>query len=88
MSWFVYIIRSSPGLDRLYCGVSPEPERRLRKHNGELLGGAKATRAGRPWSIVYIEGPMTKVYALRREFRIKKLTRRAKLALIGVSPQA
>ena len=85
MTWFVYIIRSSPGLARLYCGVSPEPERRLRKHNGNLLGGAKATRAGRPWSIVYLEGPMTKSDALKREFRIKKLTRKAKLALIAAS---
>ena len=25
---------------------------RLRQHNGELAGGAKAARAGRPWSLV------------------------------------
>lgn len=26
--------------------------RRLRQHNGELAGGAKSTRGGRPWSLV------------------------------------
>ena len=26
--------------------------RRLRQHNGELAGGAKAARGGRPWSLV------------------------------------
>lgn len=26
--------------------------RRLRQHNGELAGGAKSARGGRPWSLV------------------------------------
>lgn len=32
-------------------------ERRLRQHNGDLVGGAKATRPGRPWEcLAVVEG--------------------------------
>lgn len=83
MSWFVYIIRSKPN-GTLYTGIAIDPDRRLRKHNGIAKGGAKATRAGRPWGLVFIEGPMEKGEALSREAEIKKLRRRDKLKLVEV----
>lgn len=79
MVWFVYILRSTVN-DKLYTGISPDPHQRLKKHNAGQ--GAKATRPGRPWCIVYVEEVGPKGDALRREIAIKKLTREQKLDLI------
>lgn len=80
-NWFVYVIQSETK-GTLYTGIAIDPDRRLRKHNGISKGGAKSTRSGRPWVIIYTEGPMTKSGALKREAEIKGMTRKAKLALI------
>lgn len=83
MSWFVYILASfSTG--RLYTGISTEPERRLREHNGGPRG-AKYTRSGRPWKIVRLEEVPSRSAALKREHAIKKMNRAAKLALAGLA---
>jgi putative endonuclease len=79
--WYVYLIRNSDD-SRLYCGVTTDPNRRIRQHNGEIPGGARATRAKRPWSFVYLANAPTKSAALRREIVIKKMTRKEKLSLI------
>ncbi|CAN6325786.1 unnamed protein product [Urochloa humidicola] len=42
--WCVYLIASSR-IPRTYVGVTTEFPRRLRQHNGELKGGAKAASA-------------------------------------------
>ena len=56
VDWFVYVL-SSTTLSRTYVGVAVDPERRLRQHNGELVAGARSTRAGRPWEIAKCYGP-------------------------------
>ena len=38
--WQFYLINNGP---YTYAGVSPDPVKRLRKHNGEISGGAKYT---------------------------------------------
>ena len=48
----MYLLRSMRSA-RTYVGYSPLPQRRLRKHNGELRGGA-APVAGRLWELVLI----------------------------------
>ncbi|CAA3018052.1 Hypothetical predicted protein [Olea europaea subsp. europaea] len=48
-SWTVYLILSSNPPVKTYVGVTYNFSRRLKQHNGELKGGAKASRAGRPW---------------------------------------
>lgn len=78
--WYVYILRSAV-TDKLYTGIALDPEARLFKHNAGK--GAKFTRTGRPWAVVYVEQAETKGDALRRELAIKALTREAKLRLIG-----
>jgi predicted GIY-YIG superfamily endonuclease len=74
--WFVYVLVSE-ATGRTYVGASVDPERRLRQHNGEIKGGARATRGFRPWRIGRIVGPIaTQREALREERRIKKLRKR------------
>lgn len=48
-SWSVYLILSTNHPIKTYVGVTTNFPRRLKQHNGELKGGAKASRAGRPW---------------------------------------
>uniref|UniRef100_J3N5Z2 GIY-YIG domain-containing protein n=1 Tax=Oryza brachyantha TaxID=4533 RepID=J3N5Z2_ORYBR len=45
--WCIYLI-ASYRIPRTYVGVTTDFPRRLRQHNGELKGGAKASSAGRP----------------------------------------
>ncbi|KAM6595113.1 hypothetical protein CsatA_002816 [Cannabis sativa] len=55
--WSVYLIISTNTPIKTYVGVTTCFSRRLKQHNGELKGGAKATRSGRPWiSACLIEG--------------------------------
>ncbi len=49
--------------------------RRLRQHNGEIVGGAKATRGKGPWTYIAIwEGFQSHKEALSCEWRIKHPT--------------
>ncbi|MBK7077230.1 MAG: GIY-YIG nuclease family protein [Myxococcales bacterium] len=54
--WFVYVLVSPRG--RTYVGITTDVARRLRQHNGELAGGARATRAHRPWQVGRLVGPI------------------------------
>ena len=55
-SWYVYVL-SSEVRRVTYVGIAKDTEARLRQHNGECRGGAKSTRAARPWKIARVEGP-------------------------------
>lgn len=79
--WTLYIIQSTVS-DKLYTGISTDPVSRLRKHN--LGKGAKATRAGRPWKLAYLELCASKGAALSREHAMKKLKRAEKLRCISL----
>lgn len=80
--WFVYVLYSVT-TGRLYTGVAVDPYRRLKKHNNGT--GAKNTRYGKPWLLVYREKVRTKGEALKREAAIKKLKRKDKLLLVGLA---
>ncbi len=80
MSWFVYIIQNQDGI--LYTGITVDPSRRIKEHNGLARSGAKATRMGRPWTFVYLEGVPSNNHALRKEYAIKRLSRAKKLLLL------
>ncbi|KAK4771693.1 hypothetical protein SAY87_032225 [Trapa incisa] len=47
--WSAYLILSTNDPIKTYLGVTSDFARRLKQHNGELKGGAKSSRSGRPW---------------------------------------
>ena len=70
--WILYIISNR---QFTYVGVSPNPTRRLRQHNGEICGGAKYTTSkGAGWKhICTVEGFRTKIEALQFEWAVKHI---------------
>ena len=68
--WVFYIIQNKGAT---YAGVSPDPVKRLRKHNGELCGGAKYTQSKGPgWThVCLVHGFQTKNQALQFEWAVK-----------------
>lgn len=50
--WYVYMLVNSR--DRTYIGSTTNPPRRLRQHNGEIVGGARSTRKYRPWRLFVV----------------------------------
>lgn len=75
----IYILRCADG--SLYTGYSNDLDRRLRVHNSGQ--GAKYTKSRLPVEMVYREENLTKSEALKREYAIKKLTRKQKEELIA-----
>lgn len=63
----VYILGNAKG--RTYIGFTNNPPRRIRQHNGEIKGGARKTRLGRPWEmILFVHGFSTSTQALQFEW--------------------
>jgi predicted GIY-YIG superfamily endonuclease len=83
MGWSVYVLVSASA-GTTYVGISSDPRRRLDQHNGLAPGGAKATRAGRPWTIGATFGPYPRRgEAQRVEHRVKRLRGLARLEYAG-----
>ena len=75
---YTYIIQCSD--KTLYTGWTNNLEKRLADHNAGK--GAKYTKSRLPVELVYYETFSSKEEAMRREYAIKKLTRKKKLKLI------
>ena len=80
MAYWVYILRCADGT--LYTGIAADVDKRAAVHNRGR--GAKYTRSRLPVEVVYREACPDKGAALRREYRIKQLSRPQKLALISI----
>ena len=76
---YTYILRCADG--SLYTGWTNDLEKRIKAHKAGR--GGKYTRAHAPVELVYFESFDTKTEAMSREWHIKQLTRKQKLALIG-----
>lgn len=80
-TWSVYVLQSQmprygrggarlPGV--FYVGCTTDVVRRLRQHNGELVGGGRYTSKHRPWRPVARFGPYaTQSDALKAERALK-----------------
>lgn len=80
-TWWVYVIQSLevrygkrgnqlPGFH--YVGCTTDPFRRIRMHNGEIVGGGRYTAKHRPWKMMAIFGPyIGQSEALRAEMTLK-----------------
>lgn len=75
---YVYILMCKD--NTLYTGWTNCLERRVKVHNEGK--GAKYTRGRLPVKLVYFEEFSTKSEALKREFEIKKMSRKEKILLI------
>ena len=75
---YTYILRCADG--SLYTGRTNDLDRRIKAHKAGR--GGKYTRAHAPVELVYCESFDTKTEAMRREWHIKQLKRKQKLALI------
>jgi predicted GIY-YIG superfamily endonuclease len=80
--WSFYIIQNK---GCTYAGVSPDPVKRLRKHNGEISGGAKYTLSKGPgWThVCLVHGFKTKIQALQFEWASKHVPPRDASGLIN-----
>ena len=78
MAWNVYLLSSSQGLT--YVGATVNLDHRLRQHNGEISGGAKATSgcAGSWRRVCHVEGFADECAALQFEWAWKNWTKKFK----------
>jgi putative endonuclease len=79
--WIAYLLRCGDG--SLYAGVTTDLDARLAAHRGEVPGkGAKYTRRRGPFEVVWTQPAKDRSEAHRIEWRLKRLTRAAKLDLV------
>lgn len=77
---YMYMVRCADGT--LYTGWTNCLKKRIKAHN-EGKDGARYTRAKRPVELVYFEGFSKKEEAMRREYEVKRLSRKDKLELMN-----
>lgn len=83
-AWHLYVLHNA-ARSRTYVGITLDLERRLQQHNGELPGGASATRAGRPWVLAATYGPYPdRATASRAERALKARRGPARLRWDGI----
>ncbi len=78
--YFVYILECADGT--FYTGITNDLEKRVFAHNN-LKQGAKYTKQRRPVQLVFSERKRNKGNALKRELKIKRMTREQKKSLIS-----
>ncbi len=77
--WFVYLLRCGDG--SLYTGITKDITRRCEQHNAGTA--SRYTRRRLPVVLVYQEPQASQSLALKREAKIKAMSRLEKESLIG-----
>ena len=83
-TWFFYVVRCADG--SLYCGISLDPDKRLRVHNAGR--GADYTARRLPVKLVHTEAYPSKSAARLREMQVKGWRAKKKEELIRGFPSA
>lgn len=78
---YTYMVECADG--SLYTGWTYDIDERMKSHNSGK--GSKYTRSRLPVRLVYYEIVSDKIEAMKREYAIKRLSRRDKLKLITAS---
>lgn len=78
--WFLYIIRTAD--NTLYTGITTDVTRRFSEHEKGGPQAAKYLRHRQPLTLCYHTPIGDRAQALRAEYRVKKLRRQDKEALI------
>lgn len=79
--YFVYILECADGT--FYTGLTTDVERRLRQHNGELVGGAKYTAARQPVRLIAQSVPFAnRSLASKLEYKVKQQKKAAKIEFL------
>lgn len=76
---YVYILKCSD--NTLYTGWTNNIEKRIKTHSKGK--GSKYTRVRLPIELVYFEEYEDKISAQKREYAIKKMSRKEKMALFS-----
>jgi predicted GIY-YIG superfamily endonuclease len=77
--WWLYLLKCADGT--LYTGITNDLQRRIAQHNGGTA--SRYTRSRLPVELVYRERCRGKSGALKKEHRIKTLSRQQKQAYIA-----
>ena len=77
--WCLYLVKCADAT--LYTGITNDLQRRIDQHNNGTA--SRYTRSRLPVQLVYREGCRNKSNALKKEYRMKSLSRRAKEAHIA-----
>lgn len=78
MSEFVYLLKCKD--NTFYCGYTNNLEKRIKTHNEGK--GSKYTRGRLPAKLIYVEEYESKSLALKREYEIKRFSKKEKKELI------
>jgi putative endonuclease len=80
--WYVYILECGDG--SYYTGITTDVYARLEVHKSGK--GARYTRGRGPLVLIYVETLVNRSEALKREYAIKKLSKKHKTELINKTP--
>jgi predicted GIY-YIG superfamily endonuclease len=82
MDWKFYVIYNG---NYSYAGVTPDLDRRIKKHNQELHGGAKYTKmVGKGWQyLCQVHGFKEKTDALKFEWAVKHCAPRKETGVLN-----
>lgn len=78
MSYVVYVLINTES-NKTYVGITNKPERRIRQHNGDLVGGAKYTKINKgdgQWQFYGFIKNLEKIPSLSLEKKIQIKSRK------------
>jgi len=79
-TWYVYVVECAD--KSLYCGITTDPARRVRQHNGLEPGGSIYCKGRQPVKMAWVDRRENRSEAAKEEYAIKRLSRTDKQILV------